>query len=127
MKEIKFRVWDNHYNRWEERPCAINKEGILFIYNVDSGEWFEPSHTGYTVEWYTGLKDKNGKDLDWWEGDIFARSSDRQIEGVIIYDLGCFWLDRTRDERILLYECVDWSMSIYGNIHQNPELLEKPK
>lgn len=74
---------------------------------------------------FTGLKDKNGKDLNWWEGDIFARASDGKVEGVIIYDLGCFWLDRVRGGRNLLYECIDWNMCRINNIHQNPELMEQ--
>lgn len=78
-----------------------------------------------TVGQATGLKDKNDKDLDWWEGDIFARSSDRQIEGLIIFDMGCFWLDRNRGGRTLLYECVDWSMCVIGTIHTHPELIKK--
>ena len=78
-----------------------------------------------TVGQSTGLKDKNDKDLDWWEGDIFARSSDRQIEGIVIYDLGCFWLDRKRGGRTPLYECVDWSMCKVGDIHTKPELMEQ--
>ena len=78
-----------------------------------------------TVGQFTGLKDENGKDLNWWEGDIFARASDRQIEGFIVFDMSTFWLDRVRGGRTPLYECVDWSMCRIGNIHQNPELMEK--
>ena len=84
-------------------------------------QWFTSEET------YPKPHDKNGKELDWWEGDVFARSSDRQIEGTIIFDMGCFWLERKRGGRTLLYECVDWSMYKIGNIHTTPELMEQDK
>ena len=109
MKEIKFRVWDNHYNRWEERPCAINKEGILFIYNVDSGEWFEPSHTGYTVEWYTGRKDKNGKEI--YEGD---KVSSGFWGGVVEFVNGAFKIVQGGYSDSSNFDATE----IIGNVHQ---------
>lgn len=134
MKEIKFKVWDNHYERWEKRPCVINKEGILFIYNVDSGEWFEPSHTGYAVKWYIGFKSRNGKEI--YEGDIAKTDND----GVGIYEIVWFkmWAGYFRkviqpsnyepngsEIQPLSQNMAKHDIEVIGNIHQNPELKEK--
>ena len=95
------------------------------IHSLDDSKW--PIVTEVipeTVGQFADLHGKNGKDLDWWEGDIFARSSDRKIEGVVVLDMGCFWLQRERGGRTPLYEGIDWSLYKIGTIHENPELLE---
>jgi uncharacterized phage protein (TIGR01671 family) len=80
-------------------------------------------HDDCEFEQYTGLKDKNGKEI--YEGDIVDFVDDGECIGVVEYDApefylnadatnwGAMYLERTRCQRVI------------GNIHENPELLEE--
>lgn len=75
----------------------------------------------------TGLKDKNGKDLNWWEGDIFkCFCTDSQL--ILVYEDGCYWF-KTRTGHVR-YKCYDvitmWSElpEKTENIHEHPEEVE---
>ncbi|HAA6244467.1 TPA_asm: hypothetical protein GHH54_15080 [Listeria monocytogenes] len=68
---------------------------------------------------YTGVKDKNGKKI--FEGDI-CWEEHNECYGVVKFEEGKFlyvWENIAED----LWEVAD-SIEIYGNIHENPELLE---
>ncbi|EAC6347765.1 TPA: YopX family protein [Listeria monocytogenes] len=68
---------------------------------------------------YTGLKDKYGKKI--FEGDI-CWEEHNECYGVVKFEEGKFlyvWENIAED----LWEVAD-SIEIYGNIHENPELLE---
>ncbi|EAC4106218.1 hypothetical protein CAX72_10615 [Listeria monocytogenes] len=68
---------------------------------------------------YTGLKDKNSKKI--FEGDI-CWEEHNECYGVVKFEEGKFlylWENIAED----LWEVAD-SIEIYGNIHENPELLE---
>ncbi|EAE7802267.1 hypothetical protein BKJ91_14825 [Listeria monocytogenes] len=68
---------------------------------------------------YTGLKDKNDKKI--FEGDI-CWEEHNECYGVVKFEEGKFlyvWENIAED----LWEVAD-SIEIYGNIHENPELLE---
>lgn len=80
---------------------------------------------------YTGLKDKNGKDI--YEGDKFKpihNSLGNLVKCPILVYKDMEWVlkEENSDERpnnfeyLKYFESID--LEIIGNIHQNPELLK---
>lgn len=125
-REIKFRIWD------------IENKEMLEVQELD----FEPTFYGGRIAirpdqyndyfdtedmilmQYTGLDDKNGKEI--YEGDIvkYRDSRGQHIEKVI-FDKGCFyagmhWGSSTRVAPKLINTRIT---EVIGNIYDNPELV----
>ena len=135
MREIKFRAWDK-YAKKMIFDFAVSQ------YNKFSG-WINCVYCGlkvgsggsddYILMQYTGLKDKNGKEI--YEGDILENSNIENKEGnkekIIVKwsdDISSFGNDNDIDFTYCVGYVFDGDpeeMIIIGNIYENPELLEE--
>jgi uncharacterized phage protein (TIGR01671 family) len=126
MRELKFRAWANGYEKWCHRIEYID-DGFWLGY-VDDGVG-ELSTTDIIVEQYTGLKDKNGKEI--YEGDIVEEEIDfnsKMTDGTFRYEVYwnedelCWSLDHIGQKSIHgdLWE-LNSSRRVIGNIHERRE------
>lgn len=108
VREIKFRAW--HKNN---KSMCMNVTTDLL--GRDYLEFMQ----------YTGLKDKNGKEI--YEGDILGGDYYvNNIAGVVKYydDWGCSFLEYKGGGDEFLWKAARVA-EVIGNIYENPELLER--
>ena len=93
MREIKFRLWDKKnkkfiLNTWAN-PLELLSDITWHGINQYGISYFDIENI--IISQYTGLKDKNGKEI--YEGDIvtanFMRDNGVNLHGVVEYDYEC--------------------------------------
>lgn len=117
------RIYDEKYRCWDNSPLIIYPNEPIV-------------KQGRTIQWYTGVIDKNGKKI--YEGDV-VKTTDNSIDilfGAPTYTRGVItWL---RESFCLCQNYVGGNelsnyvnghsypanLEIIGNIFDNPELLE---
>lgn len=78
-----------------------------------------------TVGEYTGLKDKNGKEI--YEGDVCKRNGHTELYEIVFYKSA--WAIKNQDDKAIWHQefCNGakalW-LEVIGSIHENPELLK---
>lgn len=112
--EVKFRVFCEKHNRWEYYTLGDLVCGSTTENNGEGGIF-----KGETWCRYTGLKDKNEKDI--YEGDVIR--TPRGQWGIIVYEAPFFQVTVAEDQSSLYTRDFLMSSEIIGNIFDNPELL----
>jgi uncharacterized phage protein (TIGR01671 family) len=118
MREFKFRAWDKELCVMRYFYPPDYSYGIIHLRNIFTNTALMPMQ-------YTGLKDKNGKEI--YEGDIvLACTENTPSKYVIKYDSASmgFVLDTT--EYTITIDDVNHcgrDIEVIGNIYENPELL----
>lgn len=130
MREIKFRVWDKNkkamyndvYIKWlspelkRATEYTYNDFGDLSFLQLNDAL---KNDKEYILMQYTGLKDKNGKEI--YEGDILkAKSQGTEYIGKVYYD-EAQWFGAGD---YLHHAVKNSNAEIIGNIYSNPELIK---
>jgi len=125
-REIKFRAWDKKNNEWAnlnqlsdwgscELSAVIGMGNEQYPYQTFRAE----SDDKYELMQYTGLHDKNGKEI--YEGDIVRYMSvDGVISKAVVYEpeIASFVIKFGNNNHY-----IGKFMKIIGNIYETPELL----
>lgn len=110
MRELKFRVWQKATHQYRH---FVLQKGV----SVNIGADLE-------IEQYTGLKDKNGKEI--CIGDVVSEHHGDIIGEIVQKPSGEYriaWIGIFGGESVL-YDHRSLC-EVIGNIHENPELLRR--
>jgi len=123
MRTLKFRAWDKEKKImvYLEKPLAIAFDGNVVF---DSGNGFVETTKKYIPLQFTGLTDRNGKEI--YEGDIvrcFMNGEEHSLNVIKWADYGYTMTDFEDEsgERVLWFCEVE----VIGNIWKNPDLINK--
>ena len=121
MREIKFRAWDTKHKKMRGvMDLKWSKKGVIRVNATEDEDNYEPLllhfDEGLLMQ-FTGLKDKNGKEI--YEGDIVEcdRYDDHDKFIVKIDDI-------TNLSNMLFGSSLNYR-KVLGNIYENPELITK--
>lgn len=140
MRDLKFRAWDKRQKKYiVPNRLALDDDGALDFYVYNGGGY---ALECFIVEQYTGLKDKNGKEI--YEGDIvkakiqgiWETGPDTVYRGKAVWNLevvyneirymDVFHILGSKNSPDRIYYLFDDKLSeleVIGNIHENPELV----
>jgi uncharacterized phage protein (TIGR01671 family) len=144
MRELKFRVWCPTSKHFSTQPW-LSCDGLMMKWDHTSNKstLTDIRFDEYIIQQYTGLKDKNGKEI--YEGDIVKAKTWYPEEdglvhptsifdymGVVKFGYGGFYIceEQTHESLCFYYESDEFQVfpnseiELIGNIMENPELLK---
>ena len=113
MRTIKFRAWDGEYMHYNTSHLHI---------------WMNDNK--YEIMQFTGLLDKNGKEI--YEGDLIKIDNDIEVvewgsysDGEYVDNVECWMISLIplSDAENSTYGHNKYDLEVIGNIYQNNELL----
>lgn len=131
-REIIFRGKDFLKEEWVYGDLVKTKNFVAI--KRTNGDYFHPTQVSpNTVGQYTGLKDKDGREI--YEGDILQYIGKRRdnmnkvYRRKVVFHEGMFALlsKELPVYSALNYHCMEdgrSAWSVIGNIHDNPELMK---
>ncbi|MGO5072370.1 YopX family protein [Clostridium sporogenes] len=122
MREIKFRAWDKIDEKIREITLIDFEYKKVKLLNDYTGESYLRDFEEVILLEYTGLKDKNNKEI--YEGDIVkivSKVTGLFTKGKVVQGYGCFLVQYDWNTHLL---CEFHNIEVIGNIYANPELVE---
>lgn len=117
-REIKFRMWNDYDKKmihWNE----LLEKNLANIFTI-------PSYNKWLMQ-YTGLHDKNGKEI--YEGDIVKITGSKEIDiGKVIYEYDGFTVDVMNMDRFYgRVHLLEKFTEVIGNVFENGDILNDSK
>lgn len=139
MREIKFRAWSKEnkvmfvneiLKNAADGMIKISKEALIkqglneAASNLQCGIFLPTEDKDLVFMQYTGIEDKNGKEI--YEGDIFISDNNNKYE--VVFVDGGFKLSNIKypNQNLQLLDRMNSNYGeVIGNIYENEDLLEK--
>jgi uncharacterized phage protein (TIGR01671 family) len=132
-RELKFRVWNGSEMVYD---VTVGKLGVFYVNPTNNGldlydsASITPLNTKYPdstpVMQYTGLKDKNGKEINEYDV-VLCGGKQRTIK----WANGKFWFvaecSNQHEDISEMFGKYYGKVEVIGNIYENPELLQQPQ
>ncbi len=123
-RQIKFRIWEQIWAKTDDEGGASDTEKVwemTYFGLQDGGPWLDGTNYGHekgVIMQYTGLKDKNGKEI--YEGDIVKRIG---VETFTETGEATCIVEDIRFMTHLLYH-EGYEVEVIGNVYDNKDLLK---